>query len=305
MAEASHGGEGVAYMCEYHIVAILDVLGQKKHLEQWRWLPHEGEDPGPFKEAVRQSVGVVQDLRRELQASVEGSRKVNVPDAVRNAYGPEHYAAYTDAVRPELRLQVFSDTVVLFAPIRNDGERLWMRDVLAVLGGTSLTMLSSLVRSIALRGAIEIGTGVMLSENEIYGPVLADAHELESKHAGYPRVLIGDNLRRRLLGPTGANEVSPVDETNSGLCGFASNLIAKNDEGRHILDYLGQGMRVLCANPGVHDAAKPLVRSANAFVQQEYDKYREKGVEKLAKRYGWLKNYFDTRVPDWNDTPTA
>jgi len=93
-------------MCEYHVVAILDLLGQRHHLKQWRWLPREGKDPGPFKEAVRHSVGVVQCLRRELQASVEGSRKANVPDAVRNAYGPEHYAAYTAAVRPELRLQV-------------------------------------------------------------------------------------------------------------------------------------------------------------------------------------------------------
>jgi len=49
-----------------------------------------------------------------------------------------------------------------------------------------------------LRGGIDVGPGLDIDENEIYGAVLVHAHRLESKHAEYPRALIGEGLLRYL-----------------------------------------------------------------------------------------------------------
>ena len=47
---------------------------------------------------------------------------------------------------------------------------------------------------IPVRGGIDIGVGVDLYPNEVYGPVAASAYKLESEVADYPRIVIGSGL---------------------------------------------------------------------------------------------------------------
>lgn len=45
-----------------------------------------------------------------------------------------------------------------------------------------------------IRGGIDVGLGIDLTDDEVYGPVLERAHFLESKVADYPRIVLGDDL---------------------------------------------------------------------------------------------------------------
>ena len=45
-----------------------------------------------------------------------------------------------------------------------------------------------------LRGGIDVGLGLEITADEVYGPALERAHYLESRLADYPCVLVGDEL---------------------------------------------------------------------------------------------------------------
>ena len=88
----------------------------------------------------------------------------------------------------------FSDTLVAFCPLVNVHGCLTLEPVCAFLLCLGRTLLLSLSKQTPLRGAIEIGLAGRFPQTDLYGPVLAAAHRLESKVAEYPRIIVGSNI---------------------------------------------------------------------------------------------------------------
>ena len=69
-----------------------------------------------------------------------------------------------------------------------------MSGVYSALTSAASSFLTMLAQGQAIRGGIDVGIAVELSEQEIYGSALSRAYELESNTAHYPRIVLWEEL---------------------------------------------------------------------------------------------------------------
>jgi hypothetical protein len=130
-----------------------------------------------------------------------------------------------------------------------------------------------------------------IDEGEVYGPALARAYVLESKVAHYPRIVIGEELNRYLEAVAGQQATTGEERAHVGLALRSLKLLAIDDDGHTFLDYLGEDIKRVMATE--------IVQLAYNFVIKESIRHKECRDSKLGFRYALLRNYFDTRLPDW------
>ena len=89
----------------------------------------------------------------------------------------------------------FSDTVVVSVSFAGADATMAGYRLFVFLCSISTMMLNCLALGIPLRAGIDVGLGVRgLFPQEVYGPVLSEAYQLESTVAKWPRVAIGQSL---------------------------------------------------------------------------------------------------------------
>jgi hypothetical protein len=95
-----------------------------------------------------------------------------------------------------------------------------------------------------LRGEIDVGLAVEMGPEEIYGWALASSHTPESKAAKYPRIVIGNELWRYFNAAITQFErqTTPVAQSITAIVKKTMELVAVDEDGKRILDYLGQTM---------------------------------------------------------------
>jgi hypothetical protein len=195
----------------------------------------------------------------------------------------------------------FSDSFVASVPLRNDaGDLLPIVTGFSALSAAAVVMLMSLATSHPLRGGIDVGLATEIGPEEIYGAALESAYLLESRQAGYPRIVIGDELWGYFTA-TLANfkaQTAPVAQALAAITERMMSLIATDIDGKRILDYLGQTM-VLHGGPGGGQKDQ-LVRRAHDFVLTEQKRIVEEKNSKLIMRYDALRRYVESRLPLWN-----
>ena len=135
-----------------------------------------------------------------------------------------------------------------------------------------------------------------IEDNEIYGPALARAYGLESKVAQYPRIVIGEELTRYLQAVATQQAQANEDIVNASLAQKAFGMLAIDDDGCTFLDWLGHDIRASFKNRN-----EP-VGKAYEYVIQESIKHKENKNSKLGFRYTLLRNYMESRLPDWGFT---
>jgi hypothetical protein len=145
---------------------------------------------------------------------------------------------------------------------------------------------------------VDVGTGIE-TEAQVFGASVVKAYELESKVAGGPRVVVGERLRDYLDAATmqqphkddflGRYEVVQAQR--------ALRLLAQDEDGNWIVDYLGNGFREDLA------ARLPVgvVHDAHQFVRESVRQWQNH--EKLGPRYKLLARYFSKRVAAWEWNP--
>ncbi|MEX2217674.1 MAG: hypothetical protein WD749_02850 [Phycisphaerales bacterium] len=279
-----------------YAVALVDVLNQRQALMQWAVVTEDDKPGAEFLAKLKATVGRILDVRKMLRDYVEGFAERNLPPQDVWSTLPEsmrqEYLAFSTS---NLRMQSFSDTAILYAPMRaHRGEPL-MKDVYGIIGGVAMLIPGLLSVGVAARGAIEIGAGTGDAfEGQIYGPCLAMAHHLESGVADYPRVVIGPHLNKYLRGFAARKPKDPWSALSWEMANEIRNsFVANDDDGRPIVDFLGPGMRQQ------REAMKPFVHRAFAFVQRERDRFKRDGNKKLEDRYARLLRYFELRMASW------
>lgn len=286
----------------HYIVAVADVLNQRSALQGWSRFPKEGESDAQFLGAVKQTVGSILALR-DAMAKYVGQFGKGPPDAeLWNLLTPPQQKDYLKLTESRIGLQVFSDTCVLFAPLRVHEGALLLKDVWGVLLGMAILMPGMLSGKIAIRAGIEIGTATDVFPGQIYGPSLASAYHLESEVAEYPRIVIGPALFGLIREAASSSLETPHGQFSRAMATEIQSLIAWDDDGVLILDYLGEYVRAHDA--GMDMPIEPLVRRAATFVASEHERFRRERNIKLAGRYARLRRYFDGRMHLWIDDPT-
>lgn len=280
----------------HYVVAFMDLLGQQEFLRNLNILPNSN-DPLELKKVkieLKNTYGAVSGMRKFFKDSFDGfSRK---PTEL-NGLSLQQKREFNSLNNNPIKFQSISDSVVIFMPLRTDTAKLPVRGIWGIFGAAATTFLCCLAIGHPLRGGIDVGIGMDITKNEIYGPALSRAYTLESKISNYPKIVVGNELVQYL--ETLRNQVphdlaSEVAKHMSGQC---LDCLAIDDDGYPIIDYLGKSYRDLFG--AVIDTN--VIEKAHQQVMQFCAKYQKEQNSKLAFRYTLLRNYFEDRLPLWKE----
>lgn len=276
----------------HHVVTLIDFLGQQSELVKWDLLPETEYDEKKFIAAVRATFGKITIWRDQFEEKFKlwlDSREL--PDSWTKAL-PDKGRAYREFAHTTLDFMHFSDTIVIYSPVVNQYGYANCGTVMAHLFTCGNLMLAALCQNTVFRGAIEIGMAGQIDEAGIYGPALAVAHQLESKVAGYPRIVAGPRLHEYLVAQAADPDNSAPSRTNRGIANTCLRLLGQDLDGNRVIDYAGNGFVDLATKK---DSWQLLREGAHAFVKRELDRFRREGDQKLAERYERMAAYFRSR----------
>lgn len=139
------GVEQKHYILGHHLVAFLDVLGQRREQLRQLRLPETPDEETHAKELIKNTAGYVLGLRQLFQTQFEMFEK-----------GAQMDAYTKEPVRPNF--VGFSDSFVTPVALRDDGTGLVrVVTVFSALSAAAVVMIRSLAPKHALRGGIEVG----------------------------------------------------------------------------------------------------------------------------------------------------
>lgn len=282
--------EPMNYTLGHHLVAFLDVQGQRERFRELR-LPHNAEEEAQVKEVLRQTAGFVVGLRNVFQHQFEIFEK-----------SIDMGAHSKEPVRPNF--VGFSDSFVTSVPLRSDDAGLVrVVTVFSALSAAAIVMLTSLASRHPLRGGIDVGLATEIGPGEIYGTALARAYVLESEVAQYPRIVVGDEFWKYLNAAIAEFEKgsTPVAKSISAIIKRIMALMALDSDGKRILDYLGPTM-VEHAGPDRANHVRHMIQPIYEFVLAEQDRQVATGDAKLIARYKQFRSYVESRLPLWGLT---
>jgi len=273
------------YKLGHHLVAFLDVLGQRDGLRGLK-KPANAQEEDEVKEVLRQMAGFVVELRTVFQNQFEAF-EAGTPSMQRHTKEP---------LRPSFT--GFSDSFVTSVPLREEGHELVpIVTVFSALSAACVVMLTALASKHPLRGGIDVGLATEIGPGEIYGTALERAYLLECRVAKYPRLVIGDELWKYLNAALThfESQTTPVAKAITAIVRKTMQMIVTDADGRRVLDYLGL---VMVENAGP-DHGQLMIQPAYDFVLTEQKLMLSKGDPELIGRYVLLRRYFESRLGPW------
>jgi hypothetical protein len=282
--------EGMA-MFGRHVVTLIDFLGQSSELAKWDHSPATLSPTDPWVQAVRDTMGRVMMWREEFEKRSAEFRAERETVAEQQSIGrPAHLRQQFDEYRKSsLYPAHFSDTLIFYSPLQNEHGYWQMSNVCSMILTSGALMLAALNAKTVFRGAVEVGMLTRFPTGDPYGPGLAKAHQLESKIADYPRIVVGPGV----LGYLDAVERTPGTDTPiraiQALARQCRTYLAQDSDGCWIVDYLNDAF----ANAGGDPAGWRKSRSDGlTFVEAELAQFRGQRNDKLVARYERLRAYF-------------
>lgn len=153
-------------------------------------------------------------------------------------------------------------------------------------------MLQKLIeKNYIFRGGITFGNVYYnKKENIVFGPAIVEAYELESKYAKNPRVLIQDNLAKKIL--KYHNKIKNKLKSKENICpriSYINGEIIKQDleDDKYYINYFNN---IEC------DEEK-----LKRFILEQLEKANNEKNIKVMKKYLWLSKYYKNEILDKND----
>lgn len=286
------GEDSGQVMFGQHVVTLIDFLGQQSGLAKWDFLPKTEHDQQRFIAAVQETFGKITEWRGLFEKNFNIWLKARQPPESLTEAVPDGGRAYREFADTSLDFMHFSDTIVIYSPVVNRYGHANVGTIMSHVYTCGTLMLAALNQNTVFRGAIEIGMAGQLEPAGIYGPALAAAHQLESKEAKYPRILVGARLREYLFAQAANPEDSASARTNWHIGRLCASLLGQDVDGNWIVDYLNDGFAKLWTDS---DSWGKLRDGALRFVTREYDRFEKKRDEKLAGRYKMMAEYYRSR----------
>tara|TARA_R110002073_G_scaffold152651_3_gene307494 strand:+ start:136264 stop:137184 length:921 start_codon:yes stop_codon:yes gene_type:complete len=279
-----------------YAIGLLDVLNQKHYLSQWG-VEQDFVDMRPKSlVAFKKTLGTIHQLRKALSEFTEEFNGEGRPPEFRSISFPPDIDAFFEASESHVKTSAFSDTVLVYTPVYRERGVSHSKSVLGVMIGIAIAHLSGLADGVATRGALEVDLGCEDMFDELYGPCLSKAHQLESELAGHPRILIGDGLIDTLKIMQTEKTDPYLSRVNKDVAEFALSIIREDHDGLNILDYAGQAMKNYFREAALKagedaDSVCDLYKRAENFASKSKLEFKETNI-KLYRRYTKLENYF-------------
>lgn len=277
----------------FWFVAFFDLLGIRQKYLETDYFPSNDVEMKALHAKLKNSVGVVQGLRREL-TRFEAAMNDPGHDATFDR-GPASARALLKELRQTRAIRLsFSDAIMLQCPLASDDANFPIRGIYDALQKCASMMLISLAAGHPIRGGLDVGTG-LLDRGELFGAAPAKAYLLESKCAEYPRLLVGDTLVTRLLQGRQSDAAGVRGQVERQIAARLLSFLKRDDyDQRWIVDYAGPQFREAMASvPGLAG----VLNSALAFAVKSRDEFERRGDQKLLRRYQALVTYLETSGP--------
>lgn len=273
-----------------YCACFIDLLGQRNALAGQSLLPESATEKKEreFLEIVKNSVGAIERLQVQAQNFRQGKESCV---SQREKLDAKDQMLYEEMQKAVAKQQRWSDGLVYYSSLATTTIKCPMNAVMEIFMLAGSLCFLGIASKQPIRGAIETAWGVELHENELYGAVVANSYELESKVAQYPRIVIGEKtieyLNAHLSVPPDAEDKLGLYNRNCAqLC---LNMTAVDQDGHHIVDYLGEAF----TNSVTGSESNTLFNQAYNFICDQYNQHKESRNTKLALRYTWLRGYFE------------
>lgn len=273
-----------------YVVAFVDLLGQRAELHGEGLLPDVADEQVKARliSKVRATVGSIVALQ-ERSTAMMAAMHAREDDALRQSLPLDRRAIWDDVRRPIVKSQYWSDGLVCYCPAADELARCPMTGVFEVLSLAGTLCFIGLASERPLRGGIEIAWGVELGTEGLYGAAVARAYELESQVADYPRIVVGPRLVEYMRAQAAGSPADPYSQVNWQMARVCSSMLMVDDDGHHVVNYLGAGFRQAVTAPSY----EALYEKAYSYVRAQLHQHRSTRDTKLAFRYTRLERYFN------------
>jgi len=278
----------------YYFVAFIDIVGQRDKLKQLEKLPRNDVEKQRVAHILNETSEYVKELRRQFDALFKAVAK---PTGLLNHLSSDQRAWAEQRKQTILWRRGFSDSYFMTVPCWYESSG----------GAHSLAIYSSLFSICGLfiwalakkkpfRGAVEVGLGTEISKEEVYGPVNVLVFELE-KHAGYPRIIVGNGLLNHLHDLEQTCPDNLEGRHTKHCIQDCRKLITTDHTDTLILDPMGEGVKSV---PGA--VAPEMIEHAYKFVVSQ-EEFFSKSDKKLHGYYSHLRKYCESRLAVWGLSP--
>ena len=275
----------------YYFVAFIDIVGQRDRLKQWVNLPSNDDENENVARILRDTSEYVRELRAKFDEYFEA---VAEPTGLLDHLTLEQRAWAEQRKKTILWRRGFSDSYFMTIPCWDESS--WGAHSLAIyscLFSICGLFIWALAKKRPFRGALEVGLGTEISEEEVYGPVNVRVSELE-KDAGYPRIIVGTGLLNHLDDLEERCPDNLEGKHTKQSIQYCRNLITTDHTDTPILDPMGKGVK------SVSGAVDPrMVKLAYEFVVRQEELFVHSD-EKLHEYYSHLRKYCESRLALWN-----
>lgn len=276
----------------HYLVAFVDLLGQRGKLRKLDALPSDegGPEYQEFVQIVKDTVGAVDDLQqtaRNYFSSFMDEEESNILNLV---------PGIKRLNNTEIKFQHFSDGLVIYVPLRTDENYSPSKSVYGALAACGGLCLLGLAKERPVRIGVSIGVAAELRDNELYGKAVADAYELESFVAQYPRVVVSDDVFNYLRGYADQNcsEQNLDCQITMKTAQAGLEILGRDFDGRVIINYLGESFK----NNIMGNSDNFVFERAYDFVNKQLEIHQKSQNTKLAFRYSLLHGYFFEHLGD-------
>lgn len=292
----------------YSCIAFIDILGQKEAFqEKGRYIDTIDQNLENYevllskmKRAHAETYASVEILRDQFKHFIDaytrcGSPPANIPK--------DKIEMFNAMNKTSIDLQFFSDCILAHSTLKPEGYYAnVINSVYGILMACGALLFLSLTIKKPFRAGIDVGFGIK-SNNEIYGPALFRAYELEANVCQYPRIVIGEQLLNFLgnlshRNPQFDNQAKEDIEWCKILADKCLSYICIDLDGVPALDYLNKEFVASVKEELGDDKIKEMYSQARTFIEVEYERQKQLS-QKLAHRYYLLRQYFISREKDF------
>jgi hypothetical protein len=281
-----------------YIVAYLDLLNQRKKIIDMDELDLANEvDQEKFKTLFDETCGTVKRFKESIVSSL--NTFCNNFKEQSDSPVSKYFKEEAEFAKANLKFDSIGDTVIIFLPIQ-DSNGLYHPEIINQIFCTlSLCFLMHLVAGKVFRGGIEIGKGMEIETNKLYGPAIVKAYNLENDIAQYPRIVIGKDLIEHIL--NGAKHIEGDPQLTGKKLSYKScfKQMLIDGDGNYILDYFRKDIFDFIIEKSQHYGLA-MYQKAVDNVYAEINKFLEMQISKtntnLYLRYRALSSYIERKA---------
>ncbi|MGE5296533.1 MAG: hypothetical protein ACM3VT_17070 [Solirubrobacterales bacterium] len=272
----------------WYVALVIDVLGQHEAILNAPPFPKTEGEKANYLTALKDSAGKVIEVRRLVQVFFESYLRASHSD-VADKLDSEQRAQFAIFRECRISTQMFSDTVIAFAPISTTVGRVTTKAVEAMMMAAISTLVHCLAEEIVVRGAIDVDEAIELGDHDLYGRVVVNVHRMEESVAQWPRIVVGKGMLDFLDEMSHRTCRDFVDRMNCEKAKACLGIITPDVDAVPIIDYLSVGLAQGFGAP----LAEDVLQQCRGFINREHARFSRAGDHKLALRYGLLRQYYD------------